>query len=132
MPKMTTKATSSTPSTPSEQHSTTASSTFPFFGTKSSSNSRNNDDQRCGQCMTHLTSILTTMQSKPKILFEAMGVLQQQQQQQQPTLSLDSAANCDKANASRDRPQLTDGNSNKMQGQPKRFMILVLVLINQG
>lgn len=120
MPKMTiTEATSSQSSEQQQQQqqpSTTASSTFPFFGTQSNNNNNKNDeDRRCGQCMTHLTSILTTMQSKPKILFEAMGVLQQQQQQQ--IQSLDSAIYDDKLNSSRERRQPTDGNVKEIQDQ---------------
>jgi hypothetical protein len=44
--------------------------TSSFFGENSSSSS----SEKCQQCLNHLTSILTNINSKPKILFEAMGV----------------------------------------------------------
>ncbi len=46
--------------------------TSKFFGQEDPSSS--SMDQKCQQCMDHLTSILMTVKSKPKILFEAMGV----------------------------------------------------------
>ncbi len=56
--------------------SATTPSSFPFFGSLGGDGTAKADaeDQKCNQCMSHLTSILTNMQSKPKILFEAMGV----------------------------------------------------------
>ena len=38
-------------------------------------NKNNNSNDKCVQCMNHLTSILTKITSKPKILFNAMGVI---------------------------------------------------------
>jgi hypothetical protein len=47
-----------------------------FLNNNKNSNNTTYDEneKKCQECMTHLTSILMTMTSKPKILFEAMGV----------------------------------------------------------
>ena len=57
-----------------------------FLNSKNNATTKDDENERkCQECMSHLTSILMTMTSKPKILFEAMGV-------QTSHIGLDSAA----------------------------------------